>query len=161
MLATQWLDTLDKHSGSAIAFVTAVLVIVTIFYVVITARLLNEAETERVDRRRREESEQARLVGGHIDFVWSDGDEATMLRLTVHNASPLPIRDLRGSVYRGTHLLDSYDPIPVVRPGTDVAWMSVPQDVGEGFRLQMDFDDDNGYRWRKYESIDLPLRRLT
>jgi hypothetical protein len=137
-----------------------VLVIVTVAYVVITAKLLKEAETERTDRRQREESEQARLIGGHVDFVWSPGDDTEMLRLTVHNASPLPIRDLRAGVFRGARLLDSYAPIPVVQPGVEEAWMSVPQDVGEGFRLQMDFDDDNGYRWRKYESSDSPLRRL-
>jgi hypothetical protein len=60
---------------------------------------------------------------------------------------------------RHQHLTD-YEHMPVVPNGVSDAFMDVTENGGEGLRLQMEFDDDNGCRWRKYESLEEPLRRI-
>jgi len=143
------------------AALTAVLVIVTAIYVKITAGLLSEARTERQARVERELSEQARLVGGYIALT-AVGHPPGHAMLHVHlvNSSPLPVRGVHASVHYierpgvAANFLTS-----VLNPGEFEDKQTIPEPTSP-MRLILDFDDDSGQRWRKYESDTEPLKRL-
>jgi hypothetical protein len=160
---------LDRHSGSVSALLTLVLVVITAVYVALTSGLLKEARTERSDRREREVSEQARLVGGDISYKAyetrpRDAPEGTSpLTLTVTNESPLPVRAVVGqlSAKDTTTLLQTFPHyIVTLRHETRTTLVHLRPEEKVEFELHLEYDDDAGIRWRKYESHDRPLRRL-
>jgi hypothetical protein len=129
--------------------------------------LLDAARDERDDRRKRERSEQARLVGGYLawsDRLMSSGKRRLLLHLV--NASPLPVRRVIGHVYdvETAELVHQFSEKSVLEPSTPASpeWV-FSHDLPAGgtqFGLQLDFDDDSGVHWRKYESDDKPIREL-
>lgn len=172
MLAFNPVPWLDKHTGTVSAVLTLVLAAITYWYVRLTSGLLHEARTERNDRRERELSEQARLIGGYLrvggnyapsrTFGPGYGPGICMLTVTLVNASQLPVRAVRGRAYRtdtGGHFGD-FNQVPVLTPGQQDVGMDIPLELSGSMLLRMEFDDDAGVRWLKYESHDQPLRRL-
>jgi hypothetical protein len=159
-------DWLDQHSGSATALVTLVLACITSVYVYFTHGLLTEARKESENRKERELNEQARFVGGHIDWTGENRSaNRSSLTLTVENESPLPVRAVVGHVHDRSEphaYLFSFTSMPVVRHSETTSTVHVPYNEykDKSLVLYLDFDDDAGTRWRKYESEDAPLRRL-
>ena len=158
--AVTWLD---DHAGSVSTLLTFMLVVVTILYARITFGLLVSAKTDRDDRRERELSEQARLIGGYLGVRPTPGlpRNATLV-LTLVNASKLPVRAVTGRVFRtdtGEHFQD-FNTTVVLDPGEALTSMQIPDALSGSMLLRVEFDDDAGVRWRKYESEDRPLVRV-
>jgi hypothetical protein len=152
-----WFDT---HGPTISAAVAAILVGVTIAYVVITHRLLEAQRLDRTDRLERERSEQARLIGGHLGHgpVYDNQRKVVRLRGTFRNASPLPVRDVVGYVFlRDTGgFFDAFPSVATMEPGAPVTVeMDLPAALAANTRLEFYFDDDNGQRWHKYGTTPL------
>lgn len=143
---------------------TAVLAVITLAYVLITRGLLLEARADRERLLARDESEQARLVGGYIAWITDHGGLA-MLGLRVVNTSPLPIRAAKGVLVdpaTGAQVMDFPEISVIPENSADEAELHVASNIARmALHLRLDFDDDNGQGWRKYESAEVPLRKLT
>jgi hypothetical protein len=134
-------------------------------FVGLAVGLIAEARRRGIDLREHSfqlASEQARQVAGFLDNLGigsTDGDRR--LNVTIINASNLPIRAVRALVRRiaDDAELTSVDH-PIVQAGhTDtVATVRTPAD--EPVYVVLDYDDDAGVRWRKYDR-DRPLKRLS
>ncbi|HEY5110373.1 MAG TPA: hypothetical protein VII96_12265 [Acidimicrobiales bacterium] len=120
-----------------------------------------KADIARLDTQRIEEqsSEHARQVGAFIEATsirgkFGDpepGTEGRALHLTVVNAGKLPVRNFEARVVKvgDSEVTALFEPIAVVVPGEFERYMEV---VGapDGWRLEIEFDDDAGTRWSKY-----------
>jgi hypothetical protein len=186
--SSSWLDELDKHSGAATVIATVALAVITLVYVLLTNGLLRAAKNERNHRNWLLRSEQARLVGGYIDRLPKKGGPSgdqpipgvEVMKLTLVNASKLPVRKVIGTVYRKGTLerFDEFKEVTVLKPDAQAesesrsGWREV---VGENtrafefaqepadaeFELHLRFDDDAGLTWEKYASIEEPVRLVT
>lgn len=145
----------------ATTLLTALLAALTWWYARSTRLLLRHAEIERDDRRDRELSEQARLVGGYIRLLSVNRHQGLCI-LDVHvvNASLLPVRGVVVTVRWGSDPVFVHE-FPVVEPGNVKCMAEAPAEAERDMRLLLDFYDDNGVRWRKYWTIEEPLIRLT
>src|SRR5438270_10329615 len=90
------------------------------------------------------------------------------LTMTLYYRSTLPVRGVLGHLHdaKTGERVAEFPSISVVETGPRVAnpTVNVPIEASPDERelvLQLDFDDDAGVRWRKYESHEIPLRRLT
>lgn len=114
----------------------------------------------RVEQRNRiddERERQARQVGGYITKTPDGSPDITM---TVTNSSPLAVRDVRGYVFDGKkpHATPwEFPDIPVLRSGEEQQ-VRLPMSSFAEWKLELEFDDDAGVRWRKYG--DRPLREV-
>jgi hypothetical protein len=158
----------DLDPGSQADWVQAIGT--TLALVFLAAGLWRERRLRRIDQKQRardqterdelRRSEHARLVGAHIDQIDVIGDH-DVIEMTVTNASPLPVRNVIGYLHplpSGRVPADevrSFLVIPVVRSGTEITRLQVPS--AAAWRLVIDFDDDAGDRWRKYDG---PLGRI-
>lgn len=165
-----WWRWFEDHSGA----IDAVLAAITAAYVVLTYRLVRSAKKERDHRLWLARSEQARLVGGFIDRVAKTGGPygdpipgIDVLKLTMVNASPLPVRRVVGTVYRaGTDKkFGAFKAVPVLKPDEaeeNTALIDLSGESPEAmFNLLLGFDDDAGLTWEKYGSLEYPLRIVT
>lgn len=78
------------------------------------------------------------------------------VRLTITNASLLPIRDVRGTLYRGQLsvlvapiVVATFLPLDVVVPGRESTEIQVSENDFV-LSLELGFSDDAGVRWSKY-----------
>jgi hypothetical protein len=152
----------DEHVGSVSATLTFVLIVVTIIYASITYGLLLSAKTKRDDRRDREQSEQARLIAGHI-AITGRAPEFVMITANLVNASRLPVRAVTGRLYRtdtDEHVKDFETLVVLAQQSEARPSIRVAVELSDKLLLRIDFDDDAGVRWRKYESEDQPLVRV-
>jgi hypothetical protein len=151
-----WLNkyaaTIQAVSAVVTVGVTALLARYTRRYMNLTKNLVDAATAERTDRLETERREQAKNVGGYIEFA-SLRPEGQVLVLVVVNASQLPIRDVRGIVMRKDvsppAVVATFSPIPVVDPGSDRTQVFISPEL-RTLALEMQFDDDAGVRWSKY-----------
>jgi hypothetical protein len=87
------------------------------------------------------------------------------LRLTVWNASGLPLRRVAGFAIHRTGYVSDFPSIPVIRPNNHVtdpapdAAQPLPLDEQDGWVLDLRFDDEAGVRWQKYPPEE-PLRQV-
>jgi hypothetical protein len=151
-----WLNS----NAAAIQAVSAVVTVVVTFllarytrnYMNLTKQLVDAASTERSDRLESNRREQAKNVGGYIEFA-SLRTQGQVLVLVVVNASRLPIRDVRGTVVRAdmnpSQHVATFLPLPVVNPGVDRTQVIVDPKLRK-LALKLQFDDDSGVRWIKY-----------
>ncbi len=96
-----------------------------------------------------EQQRQARQVGGYI--TWAP-DVSHELILTVTNSSPLAVRDVRGYATRIKNPDATpweFPDIPVL-PAGEEKQVRLPVSQLDEWRLEFEFDDDAGVRWRKY-----------
>ena len=87
----------------------------------------------------------------------------TKVNMIVTNHSDLPIRRIVGRLYRKDtrgHFAAFEEIDVVIGRGDRPVTIDAPTQLAGELNLQLDFDDDAGYRWRKYESIDRPLRLM-
>jgi hypothetical protein len=158
--------------------ITAVGVAATIVYVGLTYGLLRASHKERKDNTELLRSEQARLIAGYLDLLDYSGSGAhgeapvvgyKQFKLTLVNASPLPVRRVVGRVYRkGTaEQVCEFEEVHVLRPDAMVQpesyeglrYKEFPEEPETEFELRLRFDDDAGVTWEKYGPTE-PLRRI-
>jgi hypothetical protein len=147
--------------------VEVTLVVVTAVYVVITSRLVHAASQDRADRLERDRSEQARNIGGYIESLGDNGGMTTICMYVV-NASPLPIGAVKGRLRRmgSGDAVGDFSEVVVLQGGQKeanrrpTAQRMLASNLATNLLLWLEFDDDDGQKWRKYESDDVPLRRL-
>jgi hypothetical protein len=169
-----------------VGVITAVGVAATIVYVGLTYGLLRASHKERKDNTELLRSEQARLIAGYIDLLDYSGSGAhgeapvvgyKQFKLTLVNASPLPVRRVVGRVYRkGTdEQVCAFEEVHVLRPdamvqpesyeglmrrgGQALRYKEFPEEPEAEFELRLRFDDDAGVTWEKYGPTE-PLRRI-
>ena len=105
---------------------------------------------------------QPRLVAAHIDWL-----PRNVLVMSVTNASPVPVRDVRGFAReigdkKGRRGWLTFPGIPVAAPSEGAAKSQVVTKSGSelAWHLEFEFDDDLGRVWRKYRSKRRIARRV-
>lgn len=152
-------------TDATVAWATVVLVGVTAVYAMFTFGLLREARRDRRQRDFRELSEQARQVGGNIHWTGGDATRRT-LTLELFNVSRLPVRRVLGTVFDAQtgERVGHFRHLSALVGEGRFREMKLPEAEfpdTRSLRLVLDFDDDNGTRWRKYESEGAPPRQLS
>jgi len=74
--------------------------------------------------------------------------------ISLSEQSELPVRDVQGYLYEGNgkEVSARLLPIAVAQPGTCSETLQVPRCK---WRLELELDDDAGYRWLKYRETRL------
>jgi hypothetical protein len=113
---------------------------------------------DRGERRRLDESAQARLVGAWLQFIdVIDTDE--LWELNVQNASSLPVRNVVAYLTRSSHPPSVFKEIQVLPPGLKNSRLRVSQGSPD-VDLILAYTDDAGVRWRKYFKSE-PITKLS
>ncbi len=142
---------------------TLLLAAITAWYAWITHGLLREAQLDRARLLERDESDQARLIGGYVEAIHTDSGVST-LQLTIVNASPLPIRWIVGRARLATGAEVRFGSVPLIPGGRQIdVHETIADNLARGLfiDISLDFNDDNGQGWRKNEQHQVPLRKLT
>ncbi len=136
----------DVRWGDVGTWVGSIAVSVSLAVLAISVRQQRNEVSRQVGLER---NAQARLVCAWHDFESNPGSP-TLAHMTVLNASPVTVRNVRGFLFDSQGVLQSsFDQIRILSPGETVRSVTVgtmPADVV----LQFSFDDEAGCSWQKY-----------
>lgn len=138
---------------------SVILAIITLAYVVLTQRLLRQAEAVEANRRKREAASQASAISAWVSKAEVLGN-AARLELSARNPTDQAIYDLRVAIFDSASgllvdgMFDSRTLGPEEAASIDTT-VQLPRTASGNLRTSVSFTDGQGVSWRRTETGEL------